>query len=669
MGSSGECRAKPIDVPAGGLVWVRRRNGQWWPGQILGPEELPEGSSVSGRSGTPVKLLGLKDTCIDWHNLENSKRVRAFRCGEYDKCIEKALLVAASGSRKPVKYNRREDAILHALEIERSSLGLDKQNGGQNLIGELPASSREGSENVNGDYCISEDNSSSKPKLSHSSVSFEGTNCRVRGQQKTPNDSEDDGIEGAQRMKGLDDLGMGVVQSAKRKRSQVVRINECLKKKSRCRPLTKVLQSTTMLSVPIMCEEVPSPIGAALDKAPDGNTMVISNKSNSAGALCENGTSSNASGDSSGKCKRENEISETLEFAESGYSRRLFDVPFFAEGSSPIVPCASQKGEVSAGAPSSESGHGETMSCGSGEHNESGCTNLGNAEILDSGPRMGKETSKWQSKGKRNFRQSSKRLDSGNAMDTSNESDACLAGMDQDAFAPGQKVHCKNSPHKESQMKGPTADLPIPRRSLPYRLSRFVVNPKYESPDFSLRHHVTDSSLTDVKVEVKSCYRTRHIPYISLMSKLNGQPITGHRLAVEVLDDGFCDQLLVSAAECNDNCHDLDDDSAPKGVAMVNKTKPSFGGRLPAKRIRLQPRPSPTKSSKSKKEGMLSKKVRKLSSLTGPRKQKRAKNPTVRQLRGPTIACVPLKVVFSRIKAALNSSIQPAHRLIAPSIS
>lgn len=64
MGSSGECRAKPIDASAGGLVWVRRRNGQWWPGQILGPEELPESSSGSAGSGTPVKLLGLKDTCM-----------------------------------------------------------------------------------------------------------------------------------------------------------------------------------------------------------------------------------------------------------------------------------------------------------------------------------------------------------------------------------------------------------------------------------------------------------------------------------------------------------------------------------------------------------------------------------------------------------------------------
>lgn len=284
------------------------------------------------------------DGCFrDWHNLENSKRVKAFRCGEYDECIEKALLVTASGSRKAVKYNRREDAILHALEIEssclgkgnpNSSLGIDKQNGAQNLIGELPTSShpQERSENVNGDYSSSEHNLRSEPELSHSGVSLEGTNCRVQGQQKTPNDSEDDGTEGAQRMKDLDDLGMGVMQSVKRKRSQVAHINECLKKKSRCRPLTKVLQSTAMVSVPLMCEEVPSPIGAVLDKASGGKATVINNKSNNAGALCENGTSSNASEDTCGKCKQENETSETLEFAESGYSSRLFDVPFFAKG-------------------------------------------------------------------------------------------------------------------------------------------------------------------------------------------------------------------------------------------------------------------------------------------------------------------------------------------------
>lgn len=64
MGSSGESSAKSIDASAGGLVWVRRRNGSWWPGRILGLEELPENSTISPRSGTPVKLLGREDSSV-----------------------------------------------------------------------------------------------------------------------------------------------------------------------------------------------------------------------------------------------------------------------------------------------------------------------------------------------------------------------------------------------------------------------------------------------------------------------------------------------------------------------------------------------------------------------------------------------------------------------------
>lgn len=64
MGSSGEEPNKSIDTTAGGLVWVRRRNGSWWPGKILGPEELPEGCVPTPRSGTPVKLLGREDASV-----------------------------------------------------------------------------------------------------------------------------------------------------------------------------------------------------------------------------------------------------------------------------------------------------------------------------------------------------------------------------------------------------------------------------------------------------------------------------------------------------------------------------------------------------------------------------------------------------------------------------
>ncbi|CBI35983.3 unnamed protein product, partial [Vitis vinifera] len=120
MGSSGEPNTKAIDPSVGGLVWVRRRNGSWWPGRIMGLDELSESCLVSPRSGTPVKLLGREDASVDWYNLEKSKRVKAFRCGEYDECIEKAKASAANSNKKAVKYARREDAILHALEIENA---------------------------------------------------------------------------------------------------------------------------------------------------------------------------------------------------------------------------------------------------------------------------------------------------------------------------------------------------------------------------------------------------------------------------------------------------------------------------------------------------------------------------------------------------------------------
>ncbi|KAE8679039.1 dentin sialophosphoprotein-like [Hibiscus syriacus] len=103
----------------GSIVWVRRRNGSWWPGKILGPEELPASHLASPRTGTPVKLLGREDASVDWYNLEKSKRVKTFRCGEFDDCIERAESSQGMPPKKREKYARREDAILHALELEK----------------------------------------------------------------------------------------------------------------------------------------------------------------------------------------------------------------------------------------------------------------------------------------------------------------------------------------------------------------------------------------------------------------------------------------------------------------------------------------------------------------------------------------------------------------------
>nr|GEY77986.1 putative PWWP domain-containing protein [Tanacetum cinerariifolium] len=111
-----------VDSEVGTIVWVRRRNGSWWPGKILGGEELSASHLMSPRSGTPVKLLGREDASVDWYNLEKSKRVKPFRCGEFDHCIQRAQASQGMPPKKREKYARREDAILHALELEKQLL-------------------------------------------------------------------------------------------------------------------------------------------------------------------------------------------------------------------------------------------------------------------------------------------------------------------------------------------------------------------------------------------------------------------------------------------------------------------------------------------------------------------------------------------------------------------
>ncbi|XP_059304385.1 uncharacterized protein At1g51745-like [Lycium ferocissimum] len=126
MGSS-ETEGGMLECDTGSIVWVRRRNGSWWPGKILGTNELSASHLMSPRSGTPVKLLGREDASVDWYNLEKSKRVKAFRCGEFDDCIKRAEASQGMPPKKREKYARREDAILHALELER--LLLEKKYG------------------------------------------------------------------------------------------------------------------------------------------------------------------------------------------------------------------------------------------------------------------------------------------------------------------------------------------------------------------------------------------------------------------------------------------------------------------------------------------------------------------------------------------------------------
>lgn len=331
--------------------------------------------------------------------------MKAFRCGEYDECIEKAKASAANGNKKAVKYARREDAILHALEIENARLGKDRpdffsrtNNSGEehcSTAKESPSISLSGKEDddVTDEESDSKDDadadadsdsdsaldsdSDSAPELSQSGISFEEPHIgasKVQSIQekrrRTPNDSEDDGTEGIKRMRGLEDLGIGVGDSntgncvpngspvngtkghnssLKRKRTQVSNVHEFLKRRNRRRPLTKVLESTAMVSIPVVCDQLPSSNGSPLQGLSDSKVsgmesnesrksfcVAINNNSDSTGVSSENGASLNPSEHaydaSHTSCKlKEKDISDISRLTENDSLDRLFDVPFVGE--------------------------------------------------------------------------------------------------------------------------------------------------------------------------------------------------------------------------------------------------------------------------------------------------------------------------------------------------
>ncbi|XP_076924750.1 uncharacterized protein At1g51745-like [Bidens hawaiensis] len=382
MGSSCKPNGQSIDSAVGGLVWVRRRNGSWWPAQILGLDELPEGCLVSTkRSGTPVKLLGREDVSVDWYNLEKSKRVKPFRCGEYDECIERAKVTASINCGKASKYARREDAILHALEIE--NFQLSKNNNLEHV-----------SDKSSGLDFISV----SPQELSRTAASPDDSLEDMM--QETQNESEDGETEGSKRrMRGLEDLGVGgAVSPFKKKRSRVVHIHDFLKKKSRRCQLTKVMKRTEMVTIPVMSEGL-----ADLNRSgfPDAEMWEMEYKE-------VKGSFSDGTSDAANKQKEfeNSSVSELLETDDS--SGRLFDVPFIKEekqtaGSSPALE--PETGLVGTQPKFGQSSPVETVSVVPNEFQESSYISSGAdiSHIIDNNG-----SSKWQHKGKRKSRNKSK---------------------------------------------------------------------------------------------------------------------------------------------------------------------------------------------------------------------------------------------------------------------
>ncbi|RZC68228.1 hypothetical protein C5167_031483 [Papaver somniferum] len=475
-------KSKKVDPSVGTLVWVRRRNGSWWPGRIMGLHELPDACVLSAKNQTPVKFLGRDNANMDWYNLDTTRRVKAFHCAEFRDCVEKAKASKGCqvmvGSKRAVKYARREDAILHALELEKESEAQKHE-----LVIRAVGGTRKEHKDV--------DAEGNKQELTQSGISFEDPNdstlklhSLLKKRRKTPNDSEDDGTEGIKRMRGIDDLVNGVAAKGKasvkckteelvpvkntpsisepmeedklthvfnnkssfsflkkKTQNQVASICETLKRKYRRRQLRKVLEHSTLVSVPIFCDDgsgsVPShyqEIKDRKDSMVDSSVLLYSSKDFPTG-LGQKQTSPDASE------SRNSELSSISEIPEDDFSdSSLYDVPFVdhethcqgvpLEVYEPTTRLSGQCSQV------------KSISLSCEGLDKYGSTSFTTEHHYNSSRKTKKGTSKWQLKRKRNSRILGKRTNDilylGNPENMDVEADEFLPGTSQmDEFGVG----------------------------------------------------------------------------------------------------------------------------------------------------------------------------------------------------------------------------------------
>lgn len=609
--SSEQQNPKGLDSTVGRLVWVRRGNGSWWPGQIMDVDEscLDVGKS----SGVPIKLLGRDDVNVDWYNLEEAKQVKAFRCGEHNSCIEKAKASQANPSKRRLKRAARENAIILALELETALMSKDCDNcceadnsdteSHQSWSKASPAMSYPSRDiDLSRNTSSSKENSDSTPEL-----------CRpdMVKRQRTPIYSEDNSNKGIRkRMRGLDELCVGsnmkqltglVTESVpqdpssnedlcpfnrlpinhmmngsravcmayfKKKRSKVV-FQEILKRKENRDLLTKVLQSTTLVSVPIIYDELLSPCKSSSILCCNA---VDNKKYGSARVSCQNGPLKYASEHAQDSALISNklkgyDLSSMPELLGYDSSDNLFDVLLISEeelpdGFLPRITCSSLKPQIDAlGVRSFQNSPVIVGSLTNEARKELGSTGSETARVSDVAQETENDPLEWQLKGKRNLR------------------------------------HKSRNPELDSKDDSKTDELD-----------------RYEILETSIRHSNAESTLYDVQIEAEARNRPQDVPNISLMTKLNRKPVSGHPIVVEVLEDGESDFLLDTL-----ELYELDESTETR-----------------------------TRSSKTIEHGSSTKKTRTLSSLTR---------------KPPTFACIPVKLLFSRIDEALNGSTRAVNRV------
>ncbi|KAL8148515.1 uncharacterized protein At1g51745-like [Apium graveolens] len=609
MGSSDTGTSTGVgDCTVGSIVWVRRRNGSWWPGKILGEEDLSGSHVLSPRSGTPVKLLGREDASVDWYNMEKSKRVKAFRCGEFDDCIDKAESSLGMPPKKREKYARREDAIIHALELEKQFLEKQygklgsssnyKSNKSSDDVNKESATSAESLRHGNG-KCVNRKYHQLSGEVDLPQKGITSADLQIQkikgGKQQSGDDENSDVLP---RMRGLEDLGLKTFSSkrkipsadsnglsksplyessraplngsgastgntgdandkafsAKRKRSnEGLAGDSIVKRRDKCRPLVQVLESSAMFQVPPSLKPEDS---VSLHAKGEEQTGVV------------------------GSAKRSKHVDQTKSIDSADDSEIG---PKDIEGS-PLKledknnPPADLRQDNTSGSTentetdssetdSLESDTDEAMADISDESLEFRPKSMVKSEVREDGnidteepddPATTSDTShpsyddvlasvgvsKWQQKRKRNTRALTKRNVDISGGKVSRELNQGIKCKGKGSYGSDEMDLFDK---KYGTLLGGYGSKGVD--GIGYNISSWGGSIEHKIPVSAGRHFGDRRKcmLVDVDLKVQSNYQREHVPMISLMSKINGQAIVGHPIQIETLEYGSAEAFLAAA--------------------------------------------------------------------------------------------------------------------------
>lgn len=179
--------------------------------------------------------------------------------------------------------------------------------------------------------------------------------------------------------------------------------------------------------------------------------------------------------------------------------------------------------------------------------------------------------------------------------------------------------------------------------------------PQYETVK-PLKSISMEPTLYEVEMQVEASYKGPRVPLVSLMSKLNGKAIVGHPISVKVLKDGST-LPLVSRREHHRQSTSSISQLLKRGEKVISGQRKGGSHKSSKPWKKMVAANNSNGNSANKKTGFSPRKMRRLSSITIDHRERGGERKLLMEkVGGPRVACVPLRLVFSRINEALKFS-------------